>query len=269
VTDQLEQGLREVLSQQATQILDPDTLDRLRAIDYRPRNHRVRRLPAVGAVGVTGAAATAGVLITLGSSAAPAFAGWQATPTTPAPSAIALNAQTCGQGLGSPVLTDSRGPYTAAIYAQGTTNDVCLAGNGLSISSSASADASDAAAAGQVQLNTHGLHDASGDGATLVDGQVGAGVTAVTVELSNGASVQATVSGGWYLAWWPDIAAATSVQVTSASGTNTQTFPAAPAIGKCPDGGNCAYSYHPGSSSGQDSGSVSGGGPQTSTTSVH
>ena len=45
------------------------------------------------------------------------------------------------------------------------------------------------------------MKNSSGQALTLVDGRIGAGVTSVTIRRSDGTSVQATVSGGWYLAW--------------------------------------------------------------------
>ena len=86
--DQLEQSLREALSHRAAQ-LDPDSIARLGAIDYHPRRRRLGKLPAVGALGATGVAAAVAAIVALGSSAAPAFAGWQSTPTTPAPGQLA------------------------------------------------------------------------------------------------------------------------------------------------------------------------------------
>ena len=129
MSDQLEQSLREALSHRAAQ-LDLDSIARLRAIDYHRRRHRIRRLPAIGAFGAFATAAAVAAVVSLGSSAAPAFAGWAPTPTTPAPGQLAHAAHACGQDLGGPVLSDSRGPYTASIYANSTTSDVCLSGNG-------------------------------------------------------------------------------------------------------------------------------------------
>src|SRR5579859_6873348 len=103
MTDQLERNLRDAFSYRDAQ-LNTEAIARVRAHDYRPRRHRVRRLPAFGALGATGIAAAAGVIVALGSSAAPAFAGWQATPANPPTSQLNQTAQTCGQGLGSPVL---------------------------------------------------------------------------------------------------------------------------------------------------------------------
>jgi hypothetical protein len=244
--DQLQESLREALSAQ----LDPDSIARLRAIDYRPRRHRIRTLPAIGAISATGVAATVATLAALGSSAAPAFAGWQSSPTTPA--AGAPSVQACGQDLGSPVLTDSRGPYTASIYANSTTTDVCLSGSGVSMSSKSTTAAPISVAAGQIQFRGGGMRDSAGNALTLIDGPAGAGVTAVTITLSDGSYVQATVTGGWYLAWWPGPVTATNAKVTTAAGTNTVTVPSAPALSapNCPSGAHCTRGYSYGSTGG-------------------
>jgi hypothetical protein len=262
--DQLEQSVREALSQRAAQ-LDPDSIARLRAIDYHPRRRRIGSLPAIGALGATGVASAAAAILFLGSSASPAFAGWQPTPTPPAPGQLAQAAQSCGQDLGSPVLTDSRGPYTAAIYADSTTSDVCLSGNGVSMSNSSTSTAPASVAAGQIDLRGGGTRDGAGDALTLVDGRTGAGVTAVTIERSDGSSVQATVDNGWYLAWWPGTVTATQAEVTTASGTSTVAFPSAPTLPApgCPPGAHCGGGYSFGTSAGPGgsvTGSASGGG---------
>jgi hypothetical protein len=253
--DQLEDSLREALSHRAAQ-LDPDSIARLRAIDYQPRRRRFGKLPAIGALSLAGTAAAVAALVTLGSSAGPAFAGWQPTPSTPAPGQLAQAAQACGQGLGSPVLSDSRGPYTASIYADSTTGDVS--------SSSTSAAPADLAT-GQIQLNGGGTRDAAGDALTLVDGRTGAGVTAVTIERSDGSSVQATVANGWYLAWWPGTAAPTNAKITTASAISTVAFPSTPALPApaCPPGAHCAAGYSFGGASGTHSAG------QATTTTVH
>lgn len=268
--DRLEQNLREALAHRAAQ-LDPDSITRLRAIDYHPRRRRIRKLPAIGALGAVGAA-TVTALVTVGSSAGPAFAGWQAKPSTPTPGQLAQAEQACGQGLGNPVLTDSRGPYTAAVYADSTSSDVCLSGNGVSMSSSSTLGAGGpgpgaggpvpdrsaapaGVAAGQIELAGGGTRDSAGNALTLVDGRTGAGVTAVTIERSDGSSVQATVADGWYLAWWPGTLAARKADVTTTSGTSTLAFPSTPTLAApvCPSGTHCAYGYGFGSAGGPHS----------------
>ena len=105
--------------------------------------------------------------------------------------------------------------------------------------------------AGQVQLSGPGMKNSSGQALTLVDGRIGAGVTSVTIDRSDGSSVQATVSGGWYLAWWPGTAQATTANVTRPPRTVTEHFPSRchrdrrPAA--CPAGAHCASGYSFGS----------------------
>lgn len=249
MTDQLEQGLREAFSQRAAR-LDQDSITRLSAIDYRPRRRRVGKLPAIGGLGTVGIAGAVAVVVSLSASAAPAFAGWQATPTKPVAGQLAQAAQACGQGLGSPVLTDSRGPYTAAIYASSSADDVCLTGNGVSMQSRSSSSTPISVAAGQIQFAGGGTRDSAGNDLTLADGRIGAGVTAVTLELSDGSSVQATVANGWYMAWWPGNVTATNAEITTASGTSTVKYPVAPTLPTCPSGGHCSSGYSFGSSTG-------------------
>jgi hypothetical protein len=246
-----EQSLCEALSQRAAQ-LDPHSIARLSAIDYRPRRHRFGAVPAVSAVSAGGAAAALIAGFALSSGAAPAFAGWQATPTNPGPGQLAQAAQACGRDLGSPVLTDSRGPYTASIYAGSTTSDVCLKGDRVSMSSSSTSAVPVSVGAGQLELDGGGTRDAAGDALTLVDGRTGAGVTAVTIKRSDGSSVRATVANGWYLAWWPGTVTATNAEITTASGTSTAAFPSTPALPapRCPSGAHCAAGYSFGSGGG-------------------
>jgi hypothetical protein len=68
-------------------------------------------------------------------------------------------------------------------------------------------------------------HLSTSDGPyTLVDGRVASGVTGVTLVLDDGQNVVTTVADGWFVAWWPDSAGATSAQVTSAGGTTTESL---------------------------------------------
>ena len=245
MSDLLEQDIRETLSMRAAQI-DPAAISRLRAIDYRARRRRVPALPALSALGVCAAAVAAIAAVTLGSSAAPAFAGWSPTPTSPATGQLAAAEQACSANLGTPVLTDTRGPYTVSIYAEATSSHLCMEGGSLSIASANSGPTQADVPPGQVQLFGIGTESSSGQALTLVDGRIGAGVTSVAIERSDGGSVQATVSGGWYLAWWPGSAHATTAAVTSAAGEVTQQFPSAPqgpGSAGCPAGARCSFGY--------------------------
>jgi len=241
MSDLLEHDLREALFDRAA-LMTSEASTRLRAVDYHPRSRWLPSRPALGALGLSGAAAAAGAAILLGSSATPAFAGWTANPTAPLPGQLADAEQQCDAGAGTPILTDTRGPYTASIYADGST---CLQGNGIRISSNNGGGGQSSIPAGTIELNGAGESDSDGHALTMVDGPIGAGVTGVTITRSDGSSVQATVKDGWYLAWWPGTERATTAEVASASATSTQSFPTArdhpsPA---CPAGGHCASGY--------------------------
>lgn len=250
MNDLLERELREALADRAA-LIPREATARLRAVDYRPRSHwlpsrsRSHRLPSrplQGALGLGGAAAVAGAAIVLASSAAPAFAGWTASPTAPQPGQVAAAEQQCDAGAGAPALSDTRGPYTASIFADGST---CLSGNGITINSSGTGDPNASIPAGTIELGGAGESDSAGNALTMVDGRIGTGVTSVTITRSDGSSVQATVKNGWYLAWWPGTQRAVTAKVATANGTNTQSFPPArnAPTAPCPTGAHCNVGY--------------------------
>jgi hypothetical protein len=79
-----------------------------------------------------------------------------------------------------------------------------------------------------------------------VDGQaygtaianVASDVTAADFTLDNGAVVTATVRNGWAVAWWPGAHHLGSAQLTTGSGTQTQTFAPYPCdVHNCDGGG--------------------------------
>jgi hypothetical protein len=161
------------------------------------------------------------------------------------------------------VLTDTRGPFTAMILRDGGASATCFSGpsfttvsadssqgaagsqhvlsgsqNVLSVGSGSGAGQSTTSVMGRGDSNVGPISQASqahlatggGQPYTFVQGQLDAGVTAVTLVRSDGSSVQATVSDGSFVAWWPSSADASSAQVASASGMTTQqlTFTALP-----------------------------------------
>jgi len=263
MSDLLEDDLREAFADRAARIT-PEASARLRAVDYHPRSGRLssrRARSALGALGLSGAAAVVGAVVLLGSNAAPAFAGWTSSPTTPLPGQLAAAQQHCTAGSGTPVLTDTRGPYTASIYADGAT---CLQGNGIEISGGGAGNAANATA-GTIELNGAGESDSDGHALTMVDGRIGSGVTGVTITRSDGSSVRATVKNGWYLAWWPGSERAVTAHVANANGTSAQSFPtgAQQPSPACPTGAHCTsgYGFATGSAhrAGQSSVRVTGG----------
>ncbi|MGO9971749.1 MAG: hypothetical protein ACLP01_02735 [Solirubrobacteraceae bacterium] len=169
------------------------------------------------------------------------FAGWTASPAAPLPGQHTVARQHYGTGVGTPVLTDTRGPYTAAIFDDGST---CVEGNGIDISSSGGNGATSSIPAGAIELNGAGQSATDGHALTTVNGAIGAGVTGVSITRSDGSPVQATVKNGWYLAWWPGTECAATAQVASARATSTQPSRRATAASQsCPAGAHCASGY--------------------------
>lgn len=269
MTTQLESDVRQALAGRAAEI-SPEVVTRLRGIDYRPRARRRTTGLGVTA-GLVGAAATAGIVsaVTLGSSEA-AFAGWSPTPSAKAAVLTDSSGpeQTCRSRLDIPmslpgassvttpwsvVASDVRGPYTLVVFESGADQATCLTGPSVTAisrttqggqntsvqGSSSSAggpghgSASAIAGPGSGDLTWYSeLHLNSTDGElTLMDGQVASGVTAVTLERSDGSSVQATVGNGWFVAWWPGDVDSFTAEVTTASGTSSVTLHAAPIPG--------------------------------------
>jgi hypothetical protein len=277
--DQIENPLREALRQHASQIPDA-AIARLRSVEYHPRSARWRTPVGVGAG--AGAAATAATVLLLGGSQ-PAFAGWSATPTptaasssqvsaaqaacqahlAAAPPAGALTPITAtGQGM-APVLTDVRGPYTVAIYADGSSSSMtCFTGPSFTVVSNRSSTGQGTSVGGSVsvaggsggiasagksnatsfsegksvavgtapadQLQVYGAHLTlpNGSAYTLIEGQAGSDVTGATLVLDNGQRVEARTQGGWFEGWWPGTATAVTAEVTTTGGTVTEQLPA-------------------------------------------
>lgn len=244
--EQVESELRSALKARASE-LPADAGTRLRAHDYRPRTRDLRPPMAAGVLATAAAAAAALLLVDLGPQAPAAFAGWSPTPTHASSAQVSGATADCTSRLGdfstgtakamqaanikdlptisdmSPVLTDTRGPFTFVVYsgAHGA-NGTCISGPGFTSLSTRSADGAPAADAGKIAgaFEVHTAHGA--DAYSFVEGHAGDGVTAATLVLSDGSQVQATIQNGWWVAWWPGSTHVTSAQVTTASGTSTQ-----------------------------------------------
>lgn len=224
----------------------PERELRLRTFDYRSRTTRRRRIWT--AMGTGGTALTGGVLaaiLTLSSGASIAQ-GWTAVPTAPSAAAVAAATAACNWAhdqngppllTGTPVLTDGRGSYTAAIYVAGEVEHVCISngqhtatGLGMHNLHPAYLGSSLAPAPGPDQLGLPagfggsapgfpGSSNSTSIGQRNVSGLAGSDVSAVTFDFADGSTVDATVQNGWYFAWWPGDSWPTSVQVTTSSAT--------------------------------------------------
>lgn len=145
------------------------------------------------------------------------------------------------------VLADTRGPFTAMVLQSAGATATCLTGPSFTttqanaaqggasqhVLSSGSSGAGTAPAISIMGLGRPGsgpieqavqsqLSTGNGQPYTLVQGQVAADVSAVTLSLSDGTDVQATTADGSFLAWWPGGATATSARIARASGVTTQ-----------------------------------------------
>ncbi len=265
MTEQLESELRTALREHAAQV-PAASIDRLSHVDYRPRTRRLRPSLAIGGLAsVAGVAGAAAVVISLTAGASNAFAGWTATPTAPLPGQLAAAQASC-EASQSPIaglpltLTDTRGPFTFSVYANSNSSATCFKGPGFMSTSANVASAALNVPAGQVLLSSSHRTDRGGHAFSLADGRTGPGVSGVTLSLDDGTNVRATVGGGWFVAWWPSGHEIKSAELTTPTGTVTQTFNLSPEIPcgtqRCASGMSESGSVGGGSVSGS---SVTGG----------
>lgn len=236
MTEQLEAQLSAALRERADQV-PAATVARLTHHDYRPRTRGLSPPLAIGAftAAAAGAAGTAAVIFSLTAGASNAFAGWTPTPTPPAPGQLATAQASC-QGGQSPIaglplkLTDTRGPFTFSVYASDTSSATCISGpSGTNVSGSM-ASAPVNVPADQIVLSSEHQTNHSGQAFSFAEGRTGTGVSGVKLTLDDGTTVQATVGGGWFVAWWPGARGIKSADLATRTGTVTQTFNLSPEI---------------------------------------
>lgn len=240
---------------QRAALVDPGAADRIaaRVANARPRPRR-RFALAGSAASAAGIGGIVTAVVTL-SGATPAFAGWAATPSSGSAAEAASATTECANQLatmrGGPsgvtwttTATDVRGPYVLEALASGSLSATCLTGpsmtsvsldsGGGSLSSSGTSSGVDPGgtssttnyAAGDpvTQLTLSSLDTKRGAPFDTLEGTVAPDVTAVSLALSDGQTVQATVNNGLVLAWWPNGSKPVTAQVTTATGTTTQSL---------------------------------------------
>lgn len=255
---QIEHDLRTALAARAAE-LDDSPGAMVLARDYRPRSG-VPRMAFAGGGAVVAAGAVAILTVGLSTDTPRAFAGWSPTPTTPATSQTQSAEAACqarlptsaaiehaqetasgprGQwklpqmaaGGWQKILTDARGPYTVMLFtaAEGQAVLSCLSGRNtgeVALGGALGTHPLAAVPAGQIAVSSYGSNVAPPDeGAaqfSRIVGRVGPGVTAVSLRLSDGTQVTASIEGGWFLAWWPGTAHASAAEVATSNGTTTQ-----------------------------------------------
>jgi hypothetical protein len=99
--------------------------------------------------------------------------------------------------------------------------------------------------AGKLYLWAEHTTTHAGQSYGFVIARAGDGVSAAMLSLEDGTQVTATVHNGWAVAWWPGSHQATGAQLTTPTGTQTQTFP----LSSC-GLHNCAGGRHGGAPAG-------------------
>lgn len=221
---QLETDLRAALHDRAARVHASSSL---LTADYQPRLRRVRPQLALGGgvAAVTGAVVTA---LSLSGGVTSAFAGWTRQPTAASRAQLADANAYCSQNEavpGLPVeLVDARGPFTFEIRSDGASNDFCTTGPNFSNSSGWQSSPPVTPPPGHLFLWTDHTSTDSGQPYTFVIAQAASDVTGANLTLDDGSAVTPTVQNGWVVAWWPGTAHLAGAQMTTPSGTQTQTF---------------------------------------------
>jgi hypothetical protein len=207
----------------------------------KQRRRRPLLVRASGVAAVSAAGLLAAVLSLVGG-ASSAFAGWTALPTTPTSSQLAAANAYCtkNQGFkGLPLkLIEARGPFTVAVYSDGSSNDFCSFGPSFRNTSAWSTSPPVTVPSGRLFLWDDHVATVEGQPYGTMIARVADDVTVADVTLDDGTEVTATVQNGWAVAWWPGAHHLGSAQLTTPSGTQTQTFPPYPCdVHNCNGGG--------------------------------
>jgi hypothetical protein len=173
-----------------------------------------------------------------------AFGTWTATPSSPNPALVASVRDGCLPPPGPDwttedranaadmtrlplVIVDQRGRGAVALFAErrpdGQASMMCLSaadedGQVMAGGGGTSTGARETPATGPLRLFTAHRNRSEWGTYTAYAGSVEPGVTQVTVERNSGSGVIASVANGYFLAWWPGDAYATSIIAYGAGG---------------------------------------------------
>ncbi len=136
-----------------------------------------------------------------------AYASWTPVPSVLTGPALSSAETACGNDptLTTTVLAEQRGAFTFTLRTDTDQVMDCLVDEDSTGGSSTSDLESLRAPADQQALVATYFTTWNPDNghATAIYGPAGSAVTAVTITRSNGYEIQATVSNGWWAAWWP------------------------------------------------------------------
>jgi hypothetical protein len=198
MTTDMETDVRTAFAARAAE-LPATALNRVRAVDYRPRAARLTT-PArvgVGAGMLTGAATAGAALSVLLGGTAPAYAGWSATPTAaPSTAPSAQAGPSClsllpsdapsgngelGSGSWQTVLTDVRGPFTVTLFQNDGAYASCFTSSSFTEVTQVAANGG----AGSNAQSVNGVVRTSGSGSPP-----GGGLSTVTVGSTSSGDLQ-------------------------------------------------------------------------------
>ncbi len=173
------------------------------------RRRRVRLLAGLGLGGAT--LATLPALLLGGGDA---FGSWTPTPEPLSESAATAAAARCRATMGVPdrgvrvALAERRGEWTYLLLTGPQGEASCLMPHdGGDVVGSATADPGRPPALRPDGLDeTSSLTNVTDDGSySLTEGFIGRDVTGVTVHVSSGLDIEASISGERFAAWWPSV----------------------------------------------------------------
>jgi hypothetical protein len=235
MSDRVQQHLRDALADRADVFPYVAATNRLSRIDYKPRYGPRLSARMLGAASVSGTAVIAAVvaLITTVGGSPPTAYGWSPAPKALTPAQVRavahslhVRAAGCSGPGGSVVLVDVRGPYTYTLYVRNPDVTICV--NGVE-GGSGGLPSNDSIPATRTRnvLNTYGTinkHPGVISPYGFVEiGQAGVDVRSVTMLLSTGTKVQASLEHGWYLVWWPAKEGHSKQLIITTSGTSAAT----------------------------------------------
>jgi hypothetical protein len=198
---------------------------------------RRRPMKWAAMAGTAGVAATVSTFVLVGGNEPYAFAGWSASPTTPATGQVGTADAICQAGLAhlgstnrgvdssslAPELSDVRGPYTITVFGDNADNGAAICVSALGATSLRWIGGPDTPVTpGAIAVDQVSLLARDGHPYTLVVGRTGTGVTGVTLALGDGSNVATTSGDGLFVAWWPGSQTITSAAVSTAAGMSTQ-----------------------------------------------
>ena len=172
-----------------------------------------------------------------------ALAAWTARPTAADPAQISAAEAHCSPSLGqagtvqpasgdkqgptlpggpwSPVVVDTRGTLTLALYSgDGTATMACLASPTFVWLNPVGTSSERPVTDNTASLDEVTIREVDGNVYTIAIGRTGSAVTGVALQRVDGSEVTATISNGRFIAWWPESEGVKALSVTTKTGTH-------------------------------------------------